>query len=75
MTFGGAYKAMNRTAMAYNSSPYLQMSFETTAAFLSNACAASGHDALQSPSARIVMGQPVRVGTNAFDVVVPLAPQ
>ncbi|KAH8066040.1 hypothetical protein JL722_435 [Aureococcus anophagefferens] len=72
MTFNGAYKAMNRTAMAQNSSPYLQMSFETTADFLAKAAMAEGRESLASPSARIVVGQPVGVGTNHFDVVVPL---
>ena len=72
MTAGGGYRAMNRTAMMDHSSPYLQMSFETTATFLTNAAQASASDDLTNPSASIVVGQPVKVGTNSFDVMVPL---
>ena len=36
MTAGGGYRAMNRGAMMDHSSPYLQMSFETTASFLTS---------------------------------------
>ncbi|KAJ1458020.1 hypothetical protein M885DRAFT_461604 [Pelagophyceae sp. CCMP2097] len=74
MTQGGGYKAMNRNSMALASSPYLQMSFETTAQFLTSAALANGTDHLQSPSARIVMGQPTKIGTGLFDIVVPLQP-
>ena len=73
MTAGGGYRAMNRGAMMDHSSPYLQMSFETTASFLTSAAQASAVDTLQSPSASIVVGQPVKVGTNSFDVMVPLS--
>ena len=45
---------------------------ETTASFLTSAAQASAVDTLQSPSASIVVGQPVKVGTNSFDVMVPL---
>ena len=72
MTAGGGYRAMNRGAMMDHSSPYLQMSFETTASFLTSAAQSSAVDTLQSPSASIVVGQPVKVGTNSFDVMVPL---
>ena len=59
MTAGGGYRAMNRGAMMDHSSPYLQMSFETTASFLTSAAQSSAVDTLQSPSASIVVGQPV----------------
>eukprot|EP00633_Aureoumbra_lagunensis_P007524 CAMPEP_0197308692 /NCGR_PEP_ID=MMETSP0891-20130614/7125_1 /TAXON_ID=44058 ORGANISM="Aureoumbra lagunensis, Strain CCMP1510" /NCGR_SAMPLE_ID=MMETSP0891 /ASSEMBLY_ACC=CAM_ASM_000534 /LENGTH=1612 /DNA_ID=CAMNT_0042793255 /DNA_START=472 /DNA_END=5310 /DNA_ORIENTATION=+ len=72
MTYLGGYRALNRHTMAYHSSPYLQMSFETTAAFLTSAAQAASKDFLRSPSASIVLGQPVHLGTGVFDILVPL---
>ena len=72
MTCTGGYRAMNRGGMASHSSPWLQMSYETTAQFLAKAAQAGAVDDISSPSARIVVGRPVGVGTNSFDVVVPL---
>jgi hypothetical protein len=46
----------------------LQMSFETTATFLTAAAVEGDPDKLASPSARIVMGQLARQGTGAFDL-------
>ena len=70
MTFDGGFKAMNRSGMADISSPFLQMSFETTATFMAEAALSSRKDAVSSPSANIVMGRPIRHGTGAFDVKV-----
>jgi len=75
MTYFGGHRAMNRGTMAYHSSPYLQMSFETTAAFLTNAAQARETDDLHSPSANIVWGQPAKLGTGSFDILAPLAIQ
>lgn len=69
MTFEGGFKAMNRTGMAESSSPFLQMSFETTANFMMDAALGSQTDHLVSPSANIVMGRPIRHGTGAFDLL------
>ncbi|KAJ3233395.1 hypothetical protein HDU78_006496 [Chytriomyces hyalinus] len=72
MTFEGGYKAFNRIGMNSNPSPFAQMSFETTAKFLTTATVSGDVDTLESPSARIVLGQVVRGGTGAFDIRVPL---
>ncbi|KAJ3205963.1 hypothetical protein HDU82_004852 [Entophlyctis luteolus] len=72
MTFEGGYKAFNRMGMSSNPSPFTQMSFETTGKFLTTATVSGDFDTLESPSARIVLGQVVRGGTGAFDVRVPV---
>jgi DNA-directed RNA polymerase I subunit RPA1 len=69
MTFEGGYKAMNRIGMEQMSSTLLQMSFETTAHFLTQAALSGVKDELQSPSANIVLGRPIRHGTGAFDLL------
>jgi len=70
MTFGGDYTPMNRTGMRETSSPFLQMSFETTAQFLTQAALTGGSDYMNSPSANIVAGRPIRHGTGAFSLLV-----
>lgn len=70
MTFSGGYTPMNRTGMREMSSPFLQMSFETTTQFLTQAALTSSSDKLQSPSANLVMGRPIRHGTGAFSLLV-----
>jgi DNA-directed RNA polymerase I subunit RPA1 len=70
MTFGGDYTPMNRTGMREMSSPFLQMSFETTAQFLTHAAMKGNRDSLNSPSANIVVGRPIRHGTGAFSLLV-----
>ncbi|KAI9332080.1 hypothetical protein BDR26DRAFT_899054 [Obelidium mucronatum] len=72
MTFEGGYKAFNRIGMNSNPSPFAQMSFETTAKFLTTATLTGDVDTLESPSARIVLGQVVRGGTGAFDIRMPI---
>lgn len=69
MTFDGGYKAMNRIGMEETSSPLLQMSFETTLHFLRQAALVEDVDEMQSPSANIVVGRPIRHGTGAFTVL------
>lgn len=58
--------------MGSNPSPFAQMSFETTTNFLKTAVLSGDYDDLQSPSARLVMGQVVRGGTGSFEVIQPL---
>jgi DNA-directed RNA polymerase I subunit RPA1 len=64
----GAYKPFNRTGIATKSSPLLKASFETTAAFLSDATLHGDFDDLRSPSANIVIGAPSKSGTGVFDL-------
>ena len=70
MTFDGGYKAMNRIGMTDCSSPFLQMSFETTANFMVEAAVHGEKEPAMSPSANIVIGRPIRHGTGAFECLV-----
>lgn len=72
MTQGGTFKAMNRIGMETHSSPFIKMSFETTAKFLTGALLNGERDRLVSPSSRIVLGRVVESGTGAFELVQPL---
>jgi len=72
MTFEGDYKAMNRTGMETNPSPFQQMSFESTVHYITDSALYGEYDKLKSPSARIVLGKPPRVGTGIFDCVQPI---
>lgn len=67
MTYDGDFKAMNRLGMANDSSAFVQMSFETTAVFLTEAALTMNKEILESPSANIVLGRPIKHGTGAFD--------
>ena len=70
MTFGGNYRAMNRSGIQGKSSPLQQMSFETSVRFLSEATQHGVCDDLNSPSSRIVMGGVVPTGTGFCNVLV-----
>jgi DNA-directed RNA polymerase I subunit RPA1 len=65
MTYGGGYRPCNRLGIASNASPLLKMSFETSTAFLKDAALRGACDAVTSTAARIVLGQPVMLGTGA----------
>ena len=69
MTFDGSYKPFNRFGMESNSSPFQQMSFETTMKFLHSATVQGDTDTLQSPSACLVTGRVVRTGTGCFELL------
>ncbi|GFN85498.1 DNA-directed RNA polymerase subunit [Plakobranchus ocellatus] len=69
MTCRGQYDAFNRKCIAYSTSPLQKMTFETTMTFLLNACLSGGVEAINSPSASLVLGTPVDVGTGCFDVL------
>jgi DNA-directed RNA polymerase I subunit RPA1 len=73
MTRTGSYIPMNRSGMDKCPSPLLQMSFETTCAFLTNAAQQGASDNLESASARIVVGSAPKVGTGCFDLMIPLS--
>lgn len=73
MTRGGGFKAFNRMGIDSNVSPLMKMSFETTVGFLKDAVSQEDSDDLKNPSARIVMGRLGKIGTGAFDVMVPVA--
>ncbi|MCJ1357129.1 MAG: hypothetical protein MMC33_007125 [Icmadophila ericetorum] len=72
MTRGGGFSAFNRLGMKGNVSPFMKMSFETTVGFLKDAVLEHDWDDLRGPSARIVVGKVGKMGTGAFDVLMPL---
>ena len=45
------------------------MSFETASKFIVEAASHGETDELESPSARVILGLPVKVGTGSFDVM------
>lgn len=69
MTYEGGFKPMNRIGMLESSSPFLQMSFETTSNFLKLAAMAHDVDSMSSPSSNLVLGRPIRHGTGMFEVL------
>jgi len=72
MTRNGEYVPMNRAGMHESSSPFLQMSFETTCEFLTRAICEGTADKMESSTSRIVLGSVPKVGTGCFDVMLPL---
>jgi DNA-directed RNA polymerase I subunit RPA1 len=66
MTQHGDYRPCSRAGMETCVSPLLKMSFETAAAFLVDATLKGSEDTLESPSAKIVLGQVVEMGTGSF---------
>lgn len=68
-TFDGGFKPFNRSGISTHSSPFLKASYETTAAFLSDATLHGDFDNLTTPSGNIVVGRPALNGTGVFDVV------
>ena len=69
MTFDGGFKPMSRIGIEDSSSTLLQMSFETTAHFLKKSALTNTFDDLESPSANIVVGRPIRHGTGLFSLL------
>mmetsp|Transcript_14570 Transcript_14570/g.32102 ORF Transcript_14570/g.32102 Transcript_14570/m.32102 type:complete len:493 (-) Transcript_14570:209-1687(-) len=70
MTYDGDYKPMNRYGMARQGSEFLKMSYETTMQFLVKAALQKTTDPLINASSNIVMGQPVGLGTGAFECAI-----
>ncbi|XP_045123262.1 DNA-directed RNA polymerase I subunit RPA1-like isoform X2 [Portunus trituberculatus] len=68
-TCEGVYKACSRQAMASSISPIQKMSFETCTQFLKSAVLRGEKDRMESPSASIAFGQPIRLGTNAMQLL------
>ncbi|XP_018426964.1 PREDICTED: DNA-directed RNA polymerase I subunit RPA1 [Nanorana parkeri] len=72
MCFEGTYRPLNRFGMQSSSSPFQQMTFETSYKFLKDATMAGAKDDLQSPSACLVVGKVVKGGTGLFDLKQPM---
>lgn len=73
MTALGAYMPLNRMGMNNKGSSFQQITFETSMKFLTGAALGGLVDNLESPSARLVLGQPPRVGTGSFSLLQPIA--
>ncbi|KAI0317937.1 beta and beta-prime subunits of DNA dependent RNA-polymerase [Amylostereum chailletii] len=73
MTFEGGYKPFNRKGIGMHPSPLLKASFETTAAFISDATLYGDFDDLRTPSSNLVLGRPNLSGTGVFDIVTPIS--
>jgi len=71
MTFEGGYRPLNRIGMSSNTSPFVRMTFETSTQFLTASALEGEEDALVSASSRLCVGQLMRTGTGAFDLLVP----
>ncbi|CAK1554227.1 unnamed protein product [Leptosia nina] len=68
MTYNGFFEPMSRKGMEASSSPLQQMSFESSLIFLKEAVLNAKVDNLRSASSCLMLGQPCRSGTGAFDL-------
>lgn len=68
MCFNGAINPMSRSGIQHSSSPLLKMSFETTMKFMIDACLGTEDDNLSTPSASLVVGNHVGVGSGFFQL-------
>ncbi|GAB2221563.1 hypothetical protein Drorol1_Dr00012747 [Drosera rotundifolia] len=69
MTHHGGYRPMSRSgAIAESVSPLLKMSYETSSKFAVQAANYGLVDNMETPSARIALGLPAKVGTGCFDL-------
>uniref|UniRef100_A0A0N5BKB8 DNA-directed RNA polymerase I subunit RPA1 n=1 Tax=Strongyloides papillosus TaxID=174720 RepID=A0A0N5BKB8_STREA len=75
MTYTGVISPFNRIAMSYTPSVLQRITYETSLGFLSSALISGGKDTLQSPSAKLVVGQLMKSGTGSFDLVSSLQPR
>lgn len=71
MTFDGTFKPLSRRGMDTSASPLQQMSFESSIRFLQEATVSGRNENLDSPSSRLMVGQPCKSGTGAFSLLDP----
>ncbi|XP_059318209.1 DNA-directed RNA polymerase I subunit 1-like [Lycium ferocissimum] len=70
MTHTGGYQPMSRHGRISESlSPFLKMSFETASKFIVEAASHGLTDYMETPSSRICLGLPVKMGTGCFDIM------
>eukprot|EP00388_Colpodella_angusta_P019739 GDKJ01049367.1.p1 GENE.GDKJ01049367.1~~GDKJ01049367.1.p1 ORF type:complete len:2039 (-),score=678.56 GDKJ01049367.1:442-6558(-) len=69
MTRGGKFRPFNRAGMTSHSSPFLQMTYETSTKFLGDCSMRAAVDDLNTPAGSIIAGRVARVGTGVFDVM------
>ncbi|XP_076884452.1 DNA-directed RNA polymerase I subunit 1-like [Bidens hawaiensis] len=70
MTHAGGYRPMSRHGSISESvSPFHKMSFETASKFIVEAASHGMMDNLETPTARICLGMPVKVGTGSMELM------
>ncbi|XP_020526321.1 DNA-directed RNA polymerase I subunit 1 isoform X2 [Amborella trichopoda] len=69
MTAGGGLRPFTRKGIDYNTSPFLKITYETATRFVVDSAIHGLEDALESPSARIVLGQVPKMGTGCISVL------
>lgn len=70
MTHSGGYRPMNRNgSIADCTSPFIKMCFETASKFIVEAAYHGQVDNLETPSSRICLGLPVKMGTGCHDLI------
>ncbi|MBA0608917.1 hypothetical protein Godav_021074 [Gossypium davidsonii] len=70
MTHSGRYRPMSRLgSIAECISPFSKMSFETASKFIVDAAKHGLVDNLETPSSRICLGLPVKMGTGSFGLM------
>ncbi|XP_011652120.1 DNA-directed RNA polymerase I subunit 1 isoform X1 [Cucumis sativus] len=70
MTHSGGYRPMSRLGGISDSiSPFSRMTFETAGKFIVQAALHGEVDNLETPSSRICLGLPVKMGTGSFDLM------
>ncbi|KAL6555410.1 hypothetical protein OROGR_006668 [Orobanche gracilis] len=70
MTHTGGYRPMSRHGgISESTSPFLKMSFETPSKFIVEAATNGLTDCLETPSSRICLGLPVKLGTGCFELM------
>ncbi|XP_074320854.1 DNA-directed RNA polymerase I subunit 1 [Silene latifolia] len=70
MTHTGGYRPMSRSGgIADSTSTFSKMSYESASKFLTDAATFGLKDNLETPSARICLGLPAKVGTGCFDLM------
>ena len=72
MTFEGGYRPFNRAGIEGTVSPLLRMTFESSNTFLTASALYGENDPLLTPSSRISLGQLMRCGTGAMDMLVSI---
>ncbi|KAE9596846.1 putative DNA-directed RNA polymerase [Lupinus albus] len=70
MTHSGGYRPMSRMgSIADSTSPFIKMCFETASKFIVEAAYHGQVDTLETPSARVCLGLPVKMGTGCHDLI------
>ncbi|XP_026481582.1 DNA-directed RNA polymerase I subunit RPA1-like [Ctenocephalides felis] len=69
MTYDGTFQPLSRTGLETSVSPLQQMSYESSLTFLKQATIKGMQDDLNSPSGRLMVGQPCGTGTGTVSLL------